>query len=145
MMVSDDHVAALRAHLGFRPEEFEPLHERLIQTGGLAGYGALVHGAFVSAVRRRFAPAWAVSAVVRFVTTARIHLCEADIDIDPQVSEVLIRRALGERVPVELDAEAVGRAQIFLLSELIADEGLDEAGLEEFLVDARALADQLAD
>ena len=145
MPVTDDQVAAMRAHLALRPEEFKPLHERLIKTGDTAGYGALVHGAFVSAVRRRFAPMWTVSDVVRFVAAARASLREADIDIDPGTSEVLIRRALGEEVPVELDTETISRAQIFLLSELIFDEGLDAARLDEFLVDARKWADQLID
>jgi hypothetical protein len=40
-----------------------------------------------------------------------------------------------------LDELARGRAQVFLLGELIADEQLDDAGLDEFLAKARTLAD----
>lgn len=145
MLVTDDHVAALRAHLALHPEEFKLLHERLIKRGDVAGYGALVHGAFVSVVRRRFNPTWTVPDVVRCVAAARVSLREADIDIDPWASEILIRRALGEEVPAELDREAMGRAQIFLLSELIFDEGFEDTGLDGFLVDARKRGDQLID
>jgi hypothetical protein len=143
MPVTDEHVAALRAHLALRPDDFRVRHEQVIQSGDVAGYGALIHGAFVSAVRRRFAPMWTVPDVIRCVVSVRVSLHEADIDIDPRVSEVLIRRALGEGLDADLDAEAVGRAQFFLLSELISTENLDETGLDEFLADARSLAGHL--
>lgn len=140
MAPTDKQVAALYAHLALKPDEFMQLHEQLAQAGDVAGYGELVYAAFVVAVQRRFGPRWTVPDVIRFVVAARIRLGEVDIDIDPQASETLIRRALGENVPIELHEEAVGRAQIFLLSELISDEQLDDEGLAEFLAAARVLA-----
>ena len=141
MSVTDDHVAALRAHLALDPDKFERLNAQIFQAGDVAGYGKLVHAAFVSAARRRFAPAWTVSDVIGFVVAARLRLREIEIDIDPRASEVLIRQALGEETATDPDKEAGGRAQIFLLSELVFDENLDGAALDEFLVSARRLAE----
>jgi hypothetical protein len=141
-MVTDEQVAALRAHLALNLDESEQLHQRLVQTGDVAGYGELVYAAFVMAVRWRFAPMWTVPDVVRFVVAARVRLSEDDIDIDPRASEALIRRALGEDVAAELDEEIRGRTQVFLMSELIFDEDLSNAGLDKFLAEARALAEQ---
>jgi hypothetical protein len=139
--VTDEQMAALRAHLALRPDEFKQHHETLVRNDDLAGYGELIFAAFVMAARRRFVPSWTVPDIIGFVVAARIRLREAGIDIDPRTSEALLRRALGEDVSIGLDEAAVGRAQIFLLGEMVIDEQLDDVGLDEFLERARDLAD----
>lgn len=52
-----------------------------------------------------------------------------------------MRRALDDNVPADLDEVTRGRAQVFLLGELIANAQLDDAELDEFLAKARTLAD----
>jgi hypothetical protein len=140
--VTDDQVAALRAYLALDPGEAERLNRRLTDTGGEDGYGELIWAAFVIGARQRFAPKWTVPSVVKYVATARARW-GADADgIDPRTAEILLRRALDDAVEGDLDEMTRGRAQIFLLSELIADERLDANGLDDFLAQAQALADR---
>lgn len=143
MARKDKQLAALRAFLALEPEEAQRLTKQLVQTDDVDGYGELVYAAFVTAVRRRFPPKWRVPDVIRFVATARARLVNDVIEIDPRTAEAMVRRALGDGIASELDEEASARAQIFLLGELIVDENLDDAGLDEFLVEARTLADHL--
>jgi hypothetical protein len=141
--VTDEQVAALRAFLAPESDDAEQLTEQLIESKRLAGYGELVYAAFVSTLRRRFSPAWTVSAVIRFVAVTRAELLEDAIDIDPRTAEVLIRRALGDGVVTDLDEEARARAQIFLLCAMVADAEFDDAELDTFLAQSRSLAEQL--
>jgi hypothetical protein len=145
MAVSNLQVAALRAFLEIRANDTERLTERLIETGPLEGYGELISGAFAVAVRRRFSPTWTVPDLISFVAVVRARLLGDKIDIDPRTAEISMRHALGDGNAAESDEEARARAQIFLLGELIIDEDLDDAGMDEFLATARGLADQLTD
>ncbi|MCO6009404.1 hypothetical protein NE236_30980 [Actinoallomurus purpureus] len=137
-------MAALRAFLAFDPDEGVRLTKRLVEVGPVGGYGELVYAAFVTAIRRRFHPGWTIADVIRLVATMRARRLDPGIEIDTRAAEILIRRALGETVAGELGDETEARAQIFLLAELVADEELDDAGLDEFLAQARPLANQLA-
>ena len=143
MAQPDDQVAALRAFLTSEADEGVRLTKQLVEANRAEGIGELVYAAFVAAVRRRFLPSWTIPDVIRFVATARARLLDKKITIDPGTAEILLRHTLGESIAAELGEKARARAQIFLLSELISDEELDVAGLDEFLTQARALADQL--
>ena len=116
---------------------------RLLQAGGVDGYGRLVYAAFVMAVRRRFSPTWSTADVVRFVATARADLIKDGVEIDPRSAEILIRRALGDGIRTELEQEASARAQIFMLVQLVLREELDDAGLDELITQSRWLAEQM--
>jgi hypothetical protein len=142
-VVSDEHVASLRAFLALEPDEGMRLTRQLAQTGDVQSYGELIYAAFVTAVRRRFSPSWTVPEVIRFVVTVRARLLDDEIQIDPRAAEVLMRRALGDSVTGDFDDETRARAQIFVLAELVADEQLDAPGLDQFMGQTRALADQL--
>ena len=56
----------------------------------------------------------------------------------------MIRHALGEGSIRDLDDDTVIGAQIVILSALIADEQFDDASLDQFMAEARKLADQWA-
>jgi hypothetical protein len=141
-VVTDQQVAALRAYLAGGSNERVRLHEQLLQSDGLNGYGELVHTAFVTAVRRRFAPIYTRSDVIRFVADIRVLLSERPDAIHPCAGENLIRRALGEPIADDIDQETRGRTEIVLLAVLIKDEELDDAGLDEFLGSVRTLTGQ---
>ncbi|MCW2860723.1 MAG: hypothetical protein JWP48_2431 [Actinoallomurus sp.] len=142
MVLSDEHVASLRGFLAFEPDEGVRLTGQLAQTGDLQSYGVLIYAAFVTAVRRRFSPTWTVPEVIGFVASVRARLL-GDVEIDPRAAGLLMRRALGDSVTGDLDDETKARAQVFVLAELIADEQLDASGLDQFMSQARALADRL--
>src|SRR3954454_6856969 len=138
MAVSDDQVAALRAHLA---DEAERLNRRLAEVGDLDGYGELVWAAFVLAVRHRFAPEWTVPQIVKYAAAARAAWGKDADEIAQHAAETMLRRALDHNVSADLDELAKGRAQVFLLSELIADEQFDNTQVDELLAKARVLAD----
>jgi hypothetical protein len=138
--VTDEQVTALRAFLACDPS-YERLARELFGSGRLHGFGDLVYSAFVTAAGRRFAPAWTSAQIVRFTARARNGLRTHGIDLDPRATEILIRQALGDRVSSDYDDETHAQVMLFVLGELISDERLDDAGLDAFLAEARALAD----
>jgi hypothetical protein len=140
--VTDEQVAVLRAYLADDGDESVRLHEQLIQSDGLDGYGEFVYAAFVTAVRRRFSPTYTHADIIRFVAGVRSLLSEEPDAIDPRAAENMIRRALNEHVTDEVDQETKVRAQLALLIALITDEELDDAGLDEFLDTVRTLTGQ---
>jgi hypothetical protein len=56
MTVPNGQIAALRAYLVGGADEWQHLHWQLVEDGAADGYGDLVYTAFITAVRRRFAP-----------------------------------------------------------------------------------------
>lgn len=142
MPVTDEQVAALRALLASDAdqEEWAERHRKLLQNGRGAGYGELFFAAFVTAVRRRFSPTWTLASVIEFVASVRATLGEERDAVQPRAAENMIRRALGDTITDEFDAETKARAQLLLLIVLIEDEQLDDAALDKFLSDARAKA-----
>lgn len=133
--VTDEHVAALRAHLEGRAEEQRRLLDELGSEQARIGYRALVSAAFHLVVRRRFAD-WARAAdVIEFVGEVRAGTVVAP-DIDPRTAERMIL-AVGEGE--EIDDVAAGTLfehQLVLLKALVEDD------LDGLLANARELADQ---
>jgi hypothetical protein len=70
----------------------------------------------------------------------RKGLRTAGVDLDPLATETLIRQALGEDVVPNHDDNTHAQVLLFVLGELISQEHLDDAALDAFLAEARALA-----
>jgi hypothetical protein len=138
--VTDEQAAALRAFLAFDPS-YQLLTRELAGSGRMHGFGGLVHAAFVTAVRQRFAPTWTSAQIVRFTARLRTALRIQGIDLDPQATEILIRQALGEPVTSDHDDQTQAQVTMIVLGELISDEQLDDGSLDAFMAEARALAD----
>jgi len=64
-------------------------------------------------------------------------------ELDPDVAERVIRVVLEDAPVDDLSRDAITGAQLLLLIGLIADAQLDDEGLDQFLAEARKLADQL--
>jgi hypothetical protein len=107
------------------------------------GYSALLTGAFFEAVNRRFGKKSAKGDVIEFVADVRSRLDEVAETVDPRVAERLIREVLGDGSTRDVPGRASATAKLFLLAALVADEGLDGAGLDEFMAKSRKLADHL--
>jgi hypothetical protein len=141
-MVTDQAVATLRAQLAGDFAEHKQLLGQLEGTGGLDGYMALVAAGFFEAVDRRFGKGTTPADVIEFVGDVRSRFDGADDEIDPGAAERLILRVLGQGSVGDLDGATIRRLQRLLLPVLVADEQLDDAGLDEFLTSARKLADR---
>jgi hypothetical protein len=135
----DAQVAALRAFLSFDPA-YERLTRQLTDEDHLAGYGDLVWSAFDIAVRRRLGSTPAPGAIVQLAASLRISIRKQQIELDPLAMEDIVRSALGGAVSGHYDDRARADILLFTLGQLIFDEDLDGAGLDDFLVMARAMA-----
>jgi hypothetical protein len=141
--VTDDQVAALRALLVGDLEGHKLLYARLGHGQALAGYTALVTGAFSEAVERRFGANYRPADVITFVGDVRTRSAEVAETLDPAAAERVIRAVFGDGSVRDLRDATVAGAQIVLLGALIADAKLDDSGLDAFLAAARTLADRL--
>jgi hypothetical protein len=141
--VTDHQVATLRAYLSGNFDEYERLYAHLDREADQAGYGALIAGGFFEAVDRRFAKEGTVTDVIEFVGAVRARSERLSESIDPTAAERLIRHSLGDGSIADLDDKTVVGTQFLLLAGLVADEEFDEADLDDFLAEARALGDRL--
>ncbi len=131
-------VAALRAFLSFDPG-FERLTRQLADEGRLTGYGDLICSAFDIAVRRRLGSTPKPGDVVQLVASLRISLRKQQIELDPLAMEENIRSAADQAMSGHYDDQTRADILLFVLGQLIFDEDMDDAGLEDFLVMARAM------
>lgn len=140
MPVTDEQVAPLRAQLSGNLEEHQRLFAQL-DAGAHRGYRKLVTAAFSIAAERRFPPGTTASDVVTFVSAARSRT-ERLAEIDPRTAERIIRAVISTEKIDDIDPQASFETQILLLAVMTTDAQYSAAGLDEFLLEARKLADQ---
>ncbi|RFS82488.1 hypothetical protein D0T12_27205 [Actinomadura spongiicola] len=144
--IDDDHAAALRAFLDGDVETWEDLYSRMTTDEAAAGYMSMIYAGFVVAVRRRFSPTYTTPEIVRWVADLRMTLGDDGEQLNPRVTENLMRDVLGDpdlRSDDGIDDPyAVIPAQCAVLSELAAEVVIDEATLEEFIKDSVDFAEQ---
>lgn len=146
MPVTDHQVATLRAQLKGDGIEHQRLADQLTPEEANSEYAALVAGAFIEAVERRFlrnGKAAEASEVIEFIADIRQTDDEMSSVIDPQIGEGLIFYLLKKGGPVDADKDKVFGHQIVLLASLVGREQFTDEQLDAFLVEARFLADQL--
>jgi hypothetical protein len=140
MPVTGEQVTALRAFLAFDPS-YQQLVGELSGSERTRWFGELVYAAFVTAARRRFSPD------VDLGASRPLRRAAADRPARLRPRPRSPRRrdpaspALGERVSSDYDDGTHALVMLFGLGELVCDEHFDQAGLDAFLADARALAD----
>lgn len=142
MAVTDEQVATLRAYLAGDFEEHDRLHAKLDRVAARTGYSALISAAFVLAVEHRFAERGATAEMVKFVSDLRARSQGLAEDIDQRVAERLILAVYTDEEIDDLDGEERIFTQFLLLVALVLDRKLDDFGLDAFLGQARALADE---
>jgi hypothetical protein len=84
-----------------------------------------------------------IDEVTGFVADIRARSERVRDALDPQTAERVVVSALTSDDLDDLDAEELTKTKMLLLAAIIADEHLDDAGLDELLAAARKLADQL--
>lgn len=141
MAVTADQVATLRADLAGDFNQYDRLYESLDHEAARMTYAALIEAAFFEAVDQRFAKDGTVANVIEYVADIRARSDRLS-EIDSHAAERLIRACLGDGSVDDLDDKTRFGTEIVLLAGLIVDEHLDDAGLDEFLGEARKLADR---
>jgi hypothetical protein len=143
MLVTDEHVLALRAFLTGDEETFGRVSAILGARGDGNGYAALEGAAFVAAARRRFPDGHTAGDVVRLVAVVRTAVDDTDGEIDPRTAEGLLHSVLCDPAAAEgLDELAKARTQPALLHAMLTEGGSSRADLDTLLAEARELADR---
>jgi len=142
MPVTDEMVAPLRALLTRRYEEHDRLFGILDPKAKNPGYRVLVSAAFVVAVERRFSPDVKPEEVIEFVADARSRSPHFADRMDPVIAERVVLAAVTGQSLDDIDPRTSWEAQSVLMSAIVGSEGLDDAGLNAFLAEARKLADE---
>jgi hypothetical protein len=143
MPVTDDQVAVLRALLADDQDLYKALYAQLDRNRDSAGYIAMVTAAFAEAAERRFGENYQPAEVIEFVADARARSERAAQALDPRIAERVIEVALGQGSVADVSKTAIASTQLLLLAALVADEHLNDAGLDAFLANSRKLADQI--
>lgn len=141
MRVTDEQVAPLRAQLAGHAEEHQRLFASLDASAARTGYRRLVTAAFCVAAERRFPEGSTASDVIQFVGDARSRT-ERMAAVDPRIAERVIRAVISDENIDDIDPRTSFETQLLLLAAMTADARYDPAGLDEFLAEARKLADQ---
>jgi hypothetical protein len=107
------------------------------------GLEVLAHAALSVAAQRKF-PRYANADVIGYIAAIRSARSQDGTgdDIDPQAAETLLRRALGQDIPVPGDVKTRIHTTFTLLALIASDLRLDPAGVEALLAEARSLADR---
>ncbi|WP_396453110.1 hypothetical protein [Actinomadura sp.] len=146
MTITDKQVNVLRAQLTGQHDEHLRLVRELEPGEANREYAALVAGAFIVAVERRFIRDGKFadeSEVIDFVAQVRAKSPEMPDVIDPELAESLILHLL-ERGPVkEADADTKFGHQLVLLAALAGEAQLADDVLEAFISEARSIAEDL--
>jgi hypothetical protein len=140
MPVTDQQVTALRAYLAGDIDEHNRLVHQLTDADN-AGWSALVAAGFFEAVYRRFKEGTKAD-VIEFVASVRARSEQLSKEIDQQIAEQLIMYSLGKGSIDGLDSRVRHLTQFGLLTALVLAERFDDASLDEFLAEARKIADQ---
>jgi hypothetical protein len=143
MPITDAQAEVLRAYLAGNWELYQQLFRELDRAEAGREYSALITAAFVEAVWRRFGKNYTQADIITFVADARSRSERGAEALDPEVGERMINAVLGDATTQGISREAKVGAQVLLLTALIVDEHMEEAGLEAFLAKARNGADRI--
>lgn len=141
MPVTDDEAAALRAHLAGDQRRYHEIYGRLNRSAVRTTYTALLTAAFMKAVQSRFAGKGTPADVVSYVADVRSRSDDVAGALDARAAERLILAVLTDEDTADIDGKTTGQVFIIVLSALVSDEQLDDAGLDDFLAEARKQAD----
>jgi hypothetical protein len=138
--INVDQVAALRAALKGDANGHKRTYAGLELTSK-DSYGALIVASFFRAAERRFAKGGDKADAVAFVAGLRAQH-ELEDDINPRIAERLLMATFSDEEIDDIPDNAKGAHYMLLLAGLIADARLSDVELDEFLADARNLADE---
>jgi hypothetical protein len=141
MPVTDEQEATLHTMLAGKFDEYERMLDELDPVAARTGYRALVSAAFCIAASERFPEGTPAADVIEYVGDVRSRT-EGTAKIDPKIAERLILALITEEETADIDRRTSYQTQLVLLAALIADARPDEAQLDDFMIQARNLADR---
>lgn len=144
MPVTDDIVATVRAYLQADREEFQRLNADLNRSRDASvAYKAMVIGAFVVAVKRKFTKQSSRDEIIDYVANVRSRGPNMPDVLDPTAAERLISSVFTDESLRDIDSRAKVNIWTHFATAIVNDEGIDGQELEDFLAKARVEADEL--
>ena len=140
--VSDLEVAAVRAFLSDDQEERRRLHQQM-DPNSQAGYAALIAGACIEAVDRRFGKDSTDADIIEWVGQVRARSEETGDTLDPVVAERVVKTVLGRDSLSDLDDSTVIQCQVMVTAAIVGEKQLDASQIDAFLSRARMIADHM--
>jgi hypothetical protein len=141
--VTDQQAATLRAQLAGNFTEYERLLAGLDNQVDGRGYSALLTAAFHKAIDLRFTRDSTLDEVTEFVADVRSRSERLRDALDPGLGERVVVTAVGSDYVHDLPSADSNKIKMVLLTALVSDMHLGDAGLDEFMAGARAFADEL--
>jgi hypothetical protein len=140
MRLTDEQVTAMRYALTGDIDGYKRVIARLDRAAKESN-GVLVVASFFKAAYRRFGENGAASDVVAFVSKLRTEYGLVE-EINPRVAERLILATFTDEQIDDIDDEIKGSHYMLLLGALVKQAAFSDSELDEFLADARKLADE---
>jgi hypothetical protein len=142
MPATDEQEAALHAALAGRFDEHERLLDEIDPQAARSGYNALVAAAFSLAAVNRFPGGGTPAEVTEYVGDVRARSQDV-ATMDARVAERVLLAAVSDEEIDDIGWLPAFQAQTVLLAAMIADQRLDDEGLDRFMRRARKVADAL--
>ncbi|SPT57128.1 hypothetical protein [Actinomadura madurae] len=144
--IDDLHRDAMRGLLLDSTADYERDHgEALDADPNPMGFSALLMFATATMVHRRFAPAYTLADVIRFVAHVRVALDDPKA-VGVLITEKTIRMllddpSLGETTPFGASPEDMATAVSAVLFHLVDEAGLDRDGVDSLIAEAAQVID----
>lgn len=144
MPVTDDIVATVRAYLQADKEEFQRLNAGLDRARDASvAYKAMVIGAFIVAVERKFTEQSSRDEIIDYVANVRSRGPNMPDVLDPTASERMISSVFTDESIRDIDSRAKFNIWTHFATAIVNDEGITGPELDDFLAKARQEADEL--
>ncbi|WP_146877432.1 hypothetical protein [Actinomadura madurae] len=146
--ITERHTTALRSFIVEGPESWQARYEEDLAGESGAGFSLLLYLTLATALRRKFAPEYSTGQVVRYVADLRVSLEGNAQTLDPRLTEIVIRAALGDESiedfpPYMVDSSTIIRTELLLLVALIAEERLDDEQLDKLIIESAGSAGKI--
>lgn len=142
MPVTDDVVEIVRAYLEVDGERAQRLLGSLDASQNFA-YQAMIAGAFMAAVTRKFNKQSSRDEIIDYVAQVRARSDEMAESLDPSATERMIASIYGDEDIDDIDPRMVMNIEIFTAVAIVSDKNIHGPELDEFLTTARQYAEKM--
>lgn len=144
MLVTDDMVAAVRAYLMADKEEARQRNAALDRSrDATTAYKAMIMATFVVAVERKFSERSSREEIIEYVANVRSRGPDMPTLLDPTASERMIAWVISDEDTKDIDARMEFNIWTYFATAIVNDEGIYDQALDDFLAEARDVANDM--
>ena len=144
MPVTDDMVATVRAYLELDQDRFQQLNATLDKSREASiAYKAMIAGAFMTAVTRKFNEQSSRDEIIDYVAQVRSRSESMAESLEPSATERMIASIYSDVDIDDIDARMVMGIEMYIAVAIVTDKGISGPELDEFLDTARKYAEKM--